>query len=395
MQEQPLKGLLVIDLTRVLAGPYCTLLLADLGARVIKVEQPGVGDDSRQIGPFIEGESAYFMSINRNKESIALDLKNPQDRRIFEKMLAQADVLVENFRPGTMNKLGYSWEFLHQQYPKLVYTSVSGFGQTGPYSNRPAYDMVVQAMGGIMSLTGHNTSAPTRVGVSIGDLAAGLYAAVGTQAALIQRMQTGKGNRVDIAMLDCQVALLENSIARYQIDQKVPQPIGSRHPSITPFDVFKAKDGWMVIAAGNDLLFNRLLDTLGMPELKADSRFESNPKRCEHHVELKALIENRLQEDSSAHWIEKLLANNIPTGEFNNVEQVLSNPQIKSRDMLMDVRTSTGKNLKVAANPIKIGHSRKHLQRNPPSLDQDRNALLREFDCDSSGLLVNNSASVG
>ena len=205
MQEQPLNGLLVIDLTRVLAGPYCSLLLADLGARVIKVEQPGVGDDSRQIGPFIDGESAYFMSINRNKDSIALDLKKPQARRLFEKMLAQADVLLENFRPGTMNKLGYSWEFLHQHYPKLVYTSVSGFGQTGPYSNRPAYDMVVQAMGGIMSLTGHNTSAPTRVGVSIGDLAAGLYAAVGTQAALMQRMRTGKGNRVDIAMLDCQV----------------------------------------------------------------------------------------------------------------------------------------------------------------------------------------------
>lgn len=394
MQEQPLNGLLVIDLTRVLAGPYCSLLLADLGARVIKVEQPYVGDDSRQIGPFIDGESAYFMSVNRNKESIALDLKKPDDRRIFEKMLAQADVLLENFRPGTMDKLGYSWEFLHQHYPKLVYTSVSGFGQTGPYSNRPAYDMVVQAMGGIMSLTGHNTSAPTRVGVSIGDLAAGLYAAVGTQAALMQRLQTDKGNRVDIAMLDCQVALLENSIARYQVDQRVPQPIGSRHPSITPFDVFKAKDGWMVIAAGNDLLFNRLLDTLGMPELKTDPRFESNPKRCEHHAELKTLIEKKLEEYSSAHWIEKLLANNIPTGEFNNVEQVLSDPQIKSRDMLMDVRTSTGKNLTVAANPIKIGRNRKYPQRNPPRLDQDRIALLREFDCDDPVSLVNNSVAV-
>lgn len=380
MQNKPLGGLLVIDLTRVLAGPYCTMLLADLGARVIKVEQPHVGDDSRQIGPFIDGESAYFMSINRNKESIALDLKDPEDRRVFEKLLAQADVLVENFRPGTMDKLGYSWDFLRQNFPRLIYTSVSGFGQTGPYSTRPAYDMVVQAMGGIMSLTGHDTSAPTRVGVSIGDLAAGLYAAVGTQAALMQRVRTGEGNRVDIAMLDCQVALLENSIARYQVDQKVPQPIGSRHPSITPFDVFKAQDGWLVIAAGNDVLFDRLLDTLDLPELKTDVRFATNPKRCEHQAELKVLLENKLQENSSAHWIAKLMASNIPTGEFNNVEQVLSDPQIKARQMLMDVKTTSGKNLLVAANPIKIGEAPTLLERHPPSLDQDRLSLLQEFD---------------
>lgn len=379
MQSKPLSGLLVIDLTRVLAGPYCTMLLADLGARVIKVEQPHIGDDSRQIGPFIDGESAYFMSINRNKESIALDLKAQEDRRIFEKLLAQADVLVENFRPGTMDKLGYSWDDLHRQFPSLVYTSVSGFGQTGPYSNRPAYDMVVQAMGGIMSLTGHDSSAPTRVGVSIGDLAAGLYAAVGTQAALMQRVRTGQGNRVDIAMLDCQVALLENSIARYQVDQKVPQPIGSRHPSITPFDVFKARDGWLVIAAGNDVLFNRLLDTLNLPELKTDARFVTNPKRCEHQAELKELLENKLKENSSAFWIAKLMENNIPTGEFNNVGQVLADPQIRARQMLLDVKTTSGKNLLVAANPIKIGEGSTLLNRHPPSLDQDRLALLQEF----------------
>ena len=199
----PLQGFTVIDLTRVLAGPYCTLLLADLGARVIKVEQPGLGDDARQIGPFVDGDSAYFMSVNRNKESIALDLKAPADRAVFEQLLATADVLVENFRPGTMEKLGYDWPALHARFPRLVFTSVSGFGQTGPYSRRPAYDMVVQAMGGIMSLTGHPGAPPTRVGVSIGDLGAGLYAAIGTQAALLQRGRTGLGDRVDVAMLDC------------------------------------------------------------------------------------------------------------------------------------------------------------------------------------------------
>lgn len=379
MAQRPLSGLLVIDLTRVLAGPYCTLLLADLGARVIKIEQPGVGDDSRQIGPFIDGESAYFMSVNRNKESIALDLKNPADRGIFETLLAKADVLVENFRPGTMDKLGYGWETLHQRFPGLVYTSVSGFGQTGPYSHRPAYDMVVQAMGGIMSLTGQDATAPTRVGVSIGDLGAGLYAAIGTQAALMHKMRTGRGDRVDVAMLDCQVALLENSIPRYQVDQQIPQPIGARHPSITPFDVFRANDGWLVIAAGNDALFNRLLDTLNLPELKADARFSSNARRCEHHAALKQLLEAKLQEDTSAHWIARLLASNIPTGEYNNVAQVLSDPQVKAREMLMEVKSVTGKPLSVAASPIKIGEAATPLERQPPALDQDRAALLREF----------------
>lgn len=375
----PLSGIVVIDLTRVLAGPYCTLQLADLGARVIKVEQPNIGDDARHIGPFLDDDSAYFMSINRNKESIALDLKNQEDKKIFEALLESADVLVENFRPGTMEKLGYGWDQLHERYPRLILTSISGFGQTGPYSRRPAYDMVVQAMGGIMSLTGQPDAPPTRVGVSIGDLGAGLYGAIGTQAALLQRERTGKGDRVDVSMLDCQVALLENSIARYEVDKRIPKPIGSRHPSITPFDVFQAKDGWLVIAAGNDILFARLCDELGLSELKSDSRFATNPLRCEHHAALKEILENRLKDETSAYWIHLLMSCNIPTGEYNNVAQVLESPQVQEREMLMNVRSSKGHDLTVAGNPIHIGGFVSKVHRNPPVLDQDRKELLGEL----------------
>ncbi|MGF6348746.1 CaiB/BaiF CoA transferase family protein [Variovorax sp. W2I14] len=372
----PLQGFTVVDLTRVLAGPYCTLLLADLGARVIKVEQPGLGDDARQIGPFVEGDSAYFMSVNRNKESIALDLKAPTDRVIFERLLATADVLVENFRPGTMEKLGYDWPTLHARFPKLVFTSVSGFGQTGPYSKRPAYDMVVQAMGGIMSLTGHPGAPPTRVGVSIGDLGAGLYAAIGTQAALLQRGRTGLGDRVDVAMLDCQVALLENAISRMEADGRAPGPIGSRHPSITPFDVFRAADGWFVIAAGNDALFQRLCAALELPALLDDARFATNPARCQHHETLKQLLEQRLACAPCAHWQALLMAHNIPTGEYNDVAAVVKDPQVRAREMLVQVKTQGGRSLTVAGNPVHVGEHRTQLLRQPPRLDQDREAIL-------------------
>lgn len=375
----PLHGFTVIDLTRVLAGPYCTLLLADLGARVIKVEQPVTGDDARQIGPFVDGDSAYFMSLNRNKESIALDLKSPEDRKIFESLLQTADVLVENFRPGTMEKLGYGWETLHARFPRLVFTSVSGFGQTGPYSKRPAYDMVVQAMGGIMSLTGHPGTPPTRVGVSIGDLGAGLYAAIGTQAALLQRSRNGEGDRVDVAMLDCQVALLENAISRMQVDGRAPGPIGSRHPSITPFDVFRATDGWFVIAAGNDGLFQRLCVALDLPALQNDPRFTTNPLRCLNHETLKELLELRLSSAPCAHWQELLMRNNIPTGAYNDLAAVLQDPQVHARDMLVQVQTQNGRSLTVAGNPVHVGAHRTPTTCQPPQLDQDRESILQEI----------------
>ena len=252
MIDGPLKGLLVLDLTRVLVGPYCTMVLSDLGARVIKVEAPGIGDDSRKFGPFIEEQSAYFMSLNRGKESIALNLKNEDDKKIFEKILAKADILVENFKPGTLERWGYGWNDLKDKYPKLIYASASGFGQTGPMKELPAYDMVVQGMGGLMSVTGQPNSEPTRVGTSIGDITAGLFTAIGVNAALFDRTKTGKGTHIDVSMLDCQIAILENAIARYLSKGEIPQPMGSRHPSIAPFEAFKTKDSHIIIAAGNE-----------------------------------------------------------------------------------------------------------------------------------------------
>ncbi|MFS8980604.1 CaiB/BaiF CoA-transferase family protein [Cupriavidus necator] len=378
--QLPLAGMTVVDLTRVLAGPYCTMMLADLGARVIKIENPAGGDDSRQVGPFVDGESAYFASINRNKESIALDLKNPEDRKVLDRMLAQADVLVENFRAGVMEKLGYTWEDLHARFPRLVYASISGFGQTGPYRARPAYDMVVQAMGGLMSVTGEAGGNPARVGVSIGDIGAGLYATIGIQSALLKRVHTGLGERVDISMLDCQVALLENPIARYSATGGVPKPLGTRHPSITPFDMFATRDGFIVIAVGNDALFAKLCDALGRSEWAQQERFATVPARNEHHVALKACLEARLADATTAEWEAVLEAAGVPHGPMNSVPQLLSNPHVQARGMILDIGIGDGKALQVAGNPVKIGSVDALAGvRNPPVLDQDRERLLAEF----------------
>ena len=378
-EQLPLHGITVVDLTRVLAGPICTQMLGDLGARVIKVEQPGQGDDSRSIGPFVGVHSAYFMSVNRNKESIALDLKVSADRAVFEQLLARADVLVENFRPGTMEKLGYGWDTLHARYPRLVFTSVSGFGQTGPYRAVPAYDMVVQAMSGMMSVTGYPDAGPCRVGVSIGDLGAGLYAVIGTQAALMERHRTGQGKRVDVSMLDCQVALLENPIARYGAQGSVPGPIGARHPSVTPFDVFAAADGWFVIAAANDAAFRRLCAVLDLAALADDECFATNTLRGQHHAALKASLEARLRTQPRAHWMHRLAEQNIPVGEYHTVAEVVNHPQIAARGMVAQVHTPDGAPLNVVGNPLAVGQAAPLVRRQPPALDADRARILAEF----------------
>ncbi len=253
----PLDKLLVIDLTRVLAGPYATMVLSDLGARVIKVESPE-GDDSRKFGPFIKGSSTYFSSLNRNKESIVLNLKIKEEKEIFLKLLGNADVLVENYRPGVLSKLGLSPNSLMKKFPKLIIASCSGFGQNGPWKKKPAYDVIVQALGGIMSLTGYENTAPVRVGSSIGDITAGLFTVIGIQAALYHRNYTNKGKHIDISMLDCQIAILENAVSRFYSEKKIPKKLGSRHPSISPFEAYKCKDNYIVVAAGNDNLFKKL-----------------------------------------------------------------------------------------------------------------------------------------
>ncbi len=293
--DGPLKNLLVVDLTRVLVGPYCTMILSDLGARVIKIEAPEIGDDSRGFGPFIDDYSAYFMSLNRGKESIALNLKNENDKKIFEKILAKADILVENFKPGTLEKWGFGWNEVSKKYPRLIYASASGFGQTGPLKELPAYDMVVQGMGGLMSVTGHPNSEPTRVGTSIGDITAGLFTAIGINAALYDRQKTGKGTFIDVSMLDCQIAILENAIARYLSKNEIPEPMGSRHPSIAPFEAFKTKDSFLIIAAGNDKLFKSLCEVLEIPNIANDEMYKTNSLRSQNIDQLKLIIEDKLE----------------------------------------------------------------------------------------------------
>ncbi len=373
----PLSDLTVIDLSRVLAGPYATMVLADLGARVIKVERPDGGDDARHYGPFIKGHSAYFASINRGKQSIALDLKSPQDRLIFEALLEKADVLIENYRPGVMARLGYGWEVLAARYPRLIHAATSGFGQTGPDSQKAAYDMVVQAMGGIMSVTGHPGGPPTRVGTSVGDITAGLFTVIGIMTALHDRDRTGKGQFVDVAMLDGQIAILENAIARYAATGQSPGPLGARHPSITPFAAYQCADAPMVIAAGNDQLFEALRKALGLP---TDPRFASNDARTTHAEELSTALEAVLQTQPVGHWLPKLEAAGVPCGPLNNIGQALANPQVKARNMVVHTALPDGTPLIAAGNPIKLSAHADPATRAPaPDLDADRAAILKEL----------------
>ena len=376
----PLSGLLVLDLTRVLVGPYCTMILSDLGARVIKVEAPEVGDDSRSFGPFVDDQSAYFMSLNRNKESIALNLKNEKDKKIFEKILPKADILIENFKPGTLSKWGYGWENLKDKYPKLIYASASGFGQTGPLKGLPAYDMVVQGMGGLMSVTGQPDSEPTRVGTSIGDITAGLFTAIGINAALYDRQKTGKGMYIDVAMLDCQIAILENAVARYLTKGEIPKPMGSRHPSISPFEAFKTKDSYVIIAAGNDKLFEGMCKVFGL-NLHKDDKFKTNANRNKNIDELKKILENQLKTNTTTYWCKILEENKIPCGPINNIKEVVDSPQTKARNMIVSAIHDKIGQFKMPGNPIKMSSYEDPDTRGEiPNLDQHREKILKEFD---------------
>ncbi len=376
----PLTGITVLDLTRVLAGPYCTMVLADIGARVIKVEQPGTGDDSRAYGPFQNGASAYFASLNRGKQSIALNLKAADDRLVFEKLLSISDVVVENYRPGTMEKLGYGWDQLHARYPRLIYAAASGFGHTGPYAKRAAYDMVVQAMGGIMSVTGHPGQPPVRVGTSVGDITAGLFTAIGINAALFHRAVAGEAIKIDVAMLDCQVAILENAISRYAATGEVAGPIGARHPSITPFAAFEANDGWIVIAAGNEQLFVKMAAALGRPDLTTDPHYATNALRTEHWEPLFAEINAALKSRPAAEWLDRLDQAGVPCGPINTIDKVLADAQVRSRNMVVTADDPETGKLVMAGNPIKLSAFADPDERKAaPRLDADREAILAQI----------------
>ena len=382
----PLDDLLIVDLSRVLAGPYATMVLGDLGARVVKVERPGAGDDSRHIGPFKasasgELQSAYFASINRGKQSIALDLGDADDRAVFDALLAKADVLIENFRPGVMDKLGLGWAALHARHPRLIYAATSGFGHTGPDRAKPAYDMIVQALGGIMSVTGWPGGKPTRVGTSIGDITAGLFTVAGILSALHHRTRTGDGLFVDVAMLDGQIAILENAVARYAVSGIAPGPLGARHPSITPFAAYACSDRPIVIAAGNDVLFGALAVALELPELIADARFGSNAARTEHAEALAAALEARLATATAAHWLARLEAAGLPCAPLSDVAQALAHPQVIARNMAITTAFPDGTPLLAAGNPVKLsGYADPPVRAKAPALDEHRAMILRELE---------------
>lgn len=350
-----LEGVKVVDLSRNLAAPFCTMLLADLGAEVIKVEAPGKGDDARGYGPIINGKSGYFMSVNRGKKSVTLNLKDPEDKKKLAVLLKDADVMVDNFRPGVLDRLGITQEWLDGINPSLIFTSITGFGQTGPYRTKAAYDMVVQGYGGLMSITGDPGDTPKRVGISIGDLAAGLFATIGILSDLYAREKNGKGDRLDIAMLDCQVALLENSLARYFATGKVPGPLGNRHASITPFEMFPTKDTNIIICAGNDKNFRDLCNALGKPEWLEDPRFTTNNDRTKAHDALRELLVKALAEKTTAEWIAVLDKAGVPCGPVNNVADIAANEQVQERNMIVGIEYPEIGVIKAPGNPIKSG----------------------------------------
>lgn len=377
--DKPLSGIVVLDLTHVLAGPFCSHTMGDLGARIIKVERPGLGDDTRAFPPFVQGQSAYFAALNAGKESIALDLKSPTDRGILDRLLARADVLLENYRPGVMERLGYGFARLHAKYPRLIYGAVSGFGHTGPDAAKPAYDMVVQARGGVMSITGEEGGPPVRVGASIGDIVAGMYLTQGVLAALYDRERTGKGAKIDVAMLDAQLAIQEHSIAITTATGTPPGRTGARHPTITPFSTYRAMDGFFVIAAGNDAMFRLLCQTLDLAIKPRDPRFATNVARCQNHALLKRLIEAVTLGETVAYWTAKLEAAGLPTACVQDMGQVLEDPQLLARSMVLPVAPDAKGNRFIApGNPIKMSSLPEIAGRSAaPTLDRDRRAILK------------------
>jgi CoA:oxalate CoA-transferase len=352
--SKPLENIKVLDLTRVLAGPFCTMILNDLGAYVLKVELPGTGDDARAFGPFKNEQSLYFVSINRGKDSISLNLKSEKGKNILKELVKKFDIIIENYRPGTMEKLGLGYDELKKINPKIIYAASSGFGHTGPDSQKPAYDILAQAMGGVMSITGWPDSQPTRVGMSLGDITASLYTAIGINAALYQRMITGEGQKIDVSMLDCQVSILENALARFQVDGKSPEPIGNRHPTITPFQAFKAKDNYFVIAIGNDSLWEKFCNAINRCDMVLDERFKSNGLRTKHIKELEPLLAEILAQKKSEEWFEIFDKIQIPYSPINTIDKVMQNKQVLSRNMFVEVEDKKAGKIKIAGNPIKM-----------------------------------------
>ena len=351
----PLDGIRVLDFTWALAGPYGVMILADLGAEVWKIETAKQTERRRGSGPYVHGVSTYFFSVNRGKKSIMLDLKAPEAKEIVYKLVKEVDVLTENFSPGTMADLGFDYETMSRINPRLVYASTSGFGQTGPYRNRGAVDAVVQGMGGVMSMTGHDGGPPARAGYSIGDMGAGMYTAIGVLSALVERDRSGVGQHVDVAMLDAQVALMENAIVRNTSTGEVQGPVGLRHPLSTPHQAFPASDGWVVVANVKDHNWPLFCALIGCDELATDERFLTNPIRTKNYPALEPILFEAFRKKTKAEW-EAILGDIALVGPVNRVDEVVADPQVAARNMIVELPTWTGGSLRVSNTPVK--HSR-------------------------------------
>ncbi len=372
---QPLEGLTILDLTRVLSGPYCTMLLADMGARVIKIEQPGKGDDTRGFGPpFLHGESTYFLSVNRNKESVALDFKTAEGRQLLEQLIAKSDVLVENFRPGTLAKLGLDYATLAERHPRLVYCSISGFGQTGPRRQEPGYDAVIQAEGGLMSLTGDGDGPPYRLGVAIADIVSGVFAAQGIGLALFARERTGRGQQVDISLLDSVAALLTYQAGIYFATGSAPPRMGNRHPTIVPYETFAASDGDLVLAIGNDAQWRRFCEIAG---IEPNERFATNRDRVTRYDELRPIVASAVRTRSRQEWLKALNDGGIPCGQVRDLGELFADPQIAARAMVAELEHETIGRLQTLGVPIKLSATPGAVKTAPPRLGQHTQNVLQ------------------
>jgi len=380
VSEGALHGLRILDLSRVLAGPYCSMLMGDYGAEVIKVEIPGRGDDTRHWGPpWAGGESAYYLSINRNKHSITLNLKHPEGQKTIKDLAKISDIVVENFKVGTMKRLGLDYEALKVVNPRLIFCSISGYGQAGPYSHRPGYDFVTQAEGGIMSITGPKDGPPYKVGVAIADIVTGLFAASAILAALHHREKSGEGQYIDVALMDAQVAWLANVAQNYLVSGEIPQRFGNAHPNIVPYEVFPTADGYVAVGIGNDAQYQRFCEVADCPELWQDLNYQTNASRVEQRDELIPQLQSVFSKQSTSRWLDLLHQENIPAGSINNIQQVLTDPQVLSRQMVQTITHPTAGEIKLLGPVAKFSLTPATIQSHPPLLGEHTRAVLGDL----------------